>query len=175
MTTGTEIRASRPADAAHIDGLYRDAFPDEELRPLVAALLTEPTGVVSLVAVRSGATVGHVVCTFCTVDGADCHAALLGPLAVAPSAQRQGIGAALVHTALADMAARGFARTLVLGDPDYYGRFGFLPERDISPPYPLAAEWRTAWQAVRHANGSTDCSGTLQVPAPWRHEAYWMP
>jgi len=50
---------------------------------------------------------------------------LLGPLAVAPAHHGQGIGQALVDHSLARAAALGYRATILIGDPNYYGRFGF--------------------------------------------------
>jgi putative acetyltransferase len=49
----------------------------------------------------------------------------LGPIAVAPRHQGQGVGSALVQQGLELLRARGAAGCLVLGEPAYYGRFGF--------------------------------------------------
>ena len=49
----------------------------------------------------------------------------LGPLAVRPHLQRQGIGTALAQHGLAELRAHGAAGCVVLGDPRFYGRLGF--------------------------------------------------
>ncbi len=60
----------------------------------------------------------------------------LAPLAVASGQRRQGIGAALVRAALASL--RGWRAAVVLGDPKYFGRFGFAPAPGLHGPYPAA-------------------------------------
>jgi putative acetyltransferase len=62
-----------------------------------------------------------------TLDATAYAASGLAPLAVAPEAQRQGIGDALVRAGLARCRAAGHAWVVVLGNPKYYGRFGFVP------------------------------------------------
>ena len=85
--------------------------------------------VISLVAEREGAVVGHVLFSPVTGEGeAQAWDALgLGPMAVAPVAQRRGIGSALVRAGLAACRAQGHLVVLVLGHPAYYPRFGFRP------------------------------------------------
>src|SRR5262249_753273 len=52
---------------------------------------------------------------------------LVGPLAVDPKLAGQGIGRALMWTALDFAACDGYRLVLLVGDLDYYGRFGFVP------------------------------------------------
>jgi putative acetyltransferase len=49
----------------------------------------------------------------------------LGPLSVKPSEQRTGVGSALVRAGLAELANMGAAGVVLVGEPAYYGRFGF--------------------------------------------------
>ena len=67
----------------------------------------------------------------------------LAPLAVLPQFQKQGIGAALVQEALKIAEERGESLVVVLGNPKYYGRFGFEPSVAfrISSPFKVADEY----------------------------------
>ena len=175
MADAVEIRDSAQADGHAIEALYPAAFPDEELLPLVDDLLRDTDNTVSLVATVGADVAGHIVFTLGGVAGTDATVALLGPLAVAPARHRQGIGSALVRAGLVRMQDAGVDLVCVLGDPAYYGRFGFVPERDIEPPYALPKEWRDAWQS-QHLPGSTRTfAGTLSLPAPWLQPALWAP
>lgn len=167
------VREGRAADWPALAALYPAAFPDEDLVPLVRALLELGRGVLSLVAERADAVVGHVVFTACAIEGRGERVDLLGPLAVAPRAQRTGIGGALVRAGLARVAAAGSAQVQVLGDPAYYGRFGFERDAVVAPPYALPEAWRGAWQAVRL--GGAAPAGRLVVPEPWMRAALWGP
>lgn len=162
-------------DRAEIARLYGAAFPAEELFPLVARLLDLPAGVLSLTARQDGGLAGHVIFTLCAIDGQTDTAALLGPLAVEPAVQRSGIGSALVREGLARMAALGARHVLVLGDPAYYGRFGFAEESGISPPYAIPPEWKPAWQGLTLSKASPTLAGRLAPPAVWMEERYWLP
>lgn len=169
------IRQSTPEDAAAIMALYPKAFPDEELRPVARALLDGDATVISLVAVVEDAIAGHVIFTLCGIDDSENTAALLGPLGVDPAYQKRGVGGALVQHGFRLLEAKGVAHVCVLGDPAYYGRFGFAPEADMAPPYPMPPEWREAWQSIRLGNAGATPRGKLAVPTPWRDPALWGP
>lgn len=173
VTDNLEIRESLPEDMAAIEALYPDAFPEENLLPLVRDLVKEKSGVLSLVGMIGASLAGHVVFTRCSVEPTGEQAALLGPLAVASAQQRQGIGGALVRAGLEREASAGAANVYVLGDPAYYGRFGFSPDDQVAAPYPLPNEWKDAWQSVSLRSATPAIQGTLSVPQPWRQPAYW--
>ncbi len=170
----TVIRESGVADIPAIERLYAAAFPEEDLLPLLRDLLGLGSGVLSLVAEADGAVAGHVAVTPCAVGGG-AKVGLLGPLAVQPAQQRIGIGRALVEAAIDTRARDGTARLCVLGDPAYYGRFGFAPETAIAPPYPLPDAWRPAWQSIALDPRVTATEGQLQPPAPWLRRELWSP
>ncbi len=175
MTDTIEIRESVPNDAALIGGLYPEAFPDEDLLPLVRELLSEAPIVLSLVGMADTALVGHAIFTTCGIAGRPDKVVLLGPLAVAPSWQRQGIGSALVRSGLQRVGTAGASQVYVLGDPAYYRRFGFEPDPGVAPPYPLPEEWLGAWQSLSLRGNKSRPRGKLSVPEPWRQEALWAP
>lgn len=175
MTDKLEIRESGPSDVAPIEKLYPAAFPDEDLLPVVRALLKEAPAVLSLVAIADNMLAGHVIFTPCAIGGRDDKVALLAPLAVAPARQRQGVGSAIVNAGLQRLENAGVAHVFVLGDPAYYGRFGFAPDDSVAPPYPLPEEWRSAWQSLSLRSDAPPLSGKLFVPQPWRQQALWGP
>lgn len=174
MTKPIEIRETLPDDFASIEALYPSAFPDEDLLPLVRSLLREPS-VLSLGAFKGASLAGHVMFTACGIAGSKEQAALLAPLAVAPALQRQGVGSALVRAGIERQRASGVTRVLVLGDPAYYGRFGFTRETRVAPPYSLPDEWRGAWQSAGLAGSTPAREGTLSLPRPWLDPALWAP
>ena len=175
MIDRIDIRKNLPTDIAALKGLYLKAFPDEDLSPLLRELLNEKDGVLSLIAVSGSTLVGHVIFTMCSLDGRSQNIALLGPLAVSPKVQQQGIGSALVKAGFERVKSEGIEQVNVLGDPAYYSRFGFKADGDVLPPYKLPAEWETAWQLVSLNDGSPDLAGKLSVPAPWRQPHLWLP
>lgn len=130
----TLFRERRQSDMDAIMLLYRDAFPSEDLGPLVRELLSGNFGVLSLVAVSEEEIVGHIAFTPCGIGGNSPDIALLGPLAVASRMQQKGIGSGLIREGLRRLEQFGFSRVQVLGDPAYYGRFGFLPDDTVETP-----------------------------------------
>ena len=170
-----EIRESRGGDRSAIEALYPAAFPDEDLVPLVRTLLQNRPEVLSRVGVEEQNVVAHVIFTHCGIEGSSDQAALLGPLAVAPNRQRHGIGSKIVRAGIQEMEDAGVSPVLVLGDPAYYGRFGFAKETSVKPPYPLPEEWDEAWQSLTLGEKNTTPAGQLVVPEPWRERALWAP
>ena len=166
------VRESTTADIPGIVALYPRAFPEEDLVPVVEALLEDPPIRMSLVATMDERIAGNVIFTTCGVEGSDAKVALLAPLAVAPDFQKQGIGSALVSDGLRRLKDAGFSLVCVLGDPAYYGRLGFETERAVKTPYALPAEWGDAWQS-QYLDGSEACTGRLLVPGQWRHAELW--
>ena len=175
MTDSVDIREARPTDAPAIEALYPRTFPDEDLLPLVRDLENERTGVISLVALSGNALVAHVAFTTCGIDRSADSVALLAPLAVAPDRQRQGVGSALVRDGLRRLKDAGMTHVFTLGDPAYYSRFGFKPDNDVAPPYPLPEEWRSAWQSLNLSDDRPPQRGTLSVPPAWRRKELWAP
>ena len=158
-----------------IEALYPQAFPDEDLVPLVRELLSDTEVALSLVGSIDSQIAGHAIFTRCGVAGESTNVVLLGPLAVAPAFQRQGIGSALVHDGLRRARAEEWAAIFVLGDPRYYSRFGFEPETGVEPPYRLPREWETAWQSVYLSGNESPSRGKLVVPRQWQDASLWAP
>ncbi|MEM8664758.1 MAG: N-acetyltransferase [Pseudomonadota bacterium] len=174
----TSIRERTAADDARLDTLYREAFPDEDLRPVVHALHTGEAKILSLVAVRGEKVVGNVIFTECSLPDHAEPLSLLAPLGVTPAEQRQGIGTKLVEEGFRRLTAAGIAKVFVLGDPAYYGRLGFEVERAVATPQPIPEDWAGAWQSIslgRASGGAAAFAGTLDVPDPWRNPALWAP
>lgn len=175
MTGTVEIRETDAGDLPALERLYRDAFPEEDLVALVRDLLGGNVSVLSLAAFSKGAIVGHVAFTRCTAGADAVFVALLGPLAVAPDRQRQGIGRALVATGHDRLAAVGVAHVYVLGDPAYYSRLGFVREDNVRPPYELPEEWDGAWQSARFRDTTPAPEGTIDLPLVWLRRELWSP
>lgn len=139
MPAATVIRAATPEDADAIREVVRHAFGRGDETVLVARLRHERAVVLELLAERDGAAAGHVLFSAAPIADGEHRvaAAALAPLAVLPERQRQGIGTALVEAGLKLCRARGIAAVLVLGDPEYYGRFGFSAEaaRGLRAPF----------------------------------------
>lgn len=135
------IRPASAADVAAIDKLLRDSFAAPEEADLVRELCIAGDMVLTLVAddEDSGGIIGAVVFSRMevTVGGQAVPSVALAPLAVAPAYRRRGIADALVHAAHERLEAAGVVLSFVLGDPDFYGRFGYDPAvaRNFDSPY----------------------------------------
>ncbi len=68
------------------------------------------------------------------------RALLLGPVAVHPTRQGEGLGGMLMHESLAEAARLGWERVLLVGDLPYYRRFGFRRLEGVEMPPPTNPE-----------------------------------
>ena len=124
------IRAEQPADWAAVHSVNESAFETPAEADLVAALRHQAQPVVSLVAEHDGSVVGHIMLSPVSLSGYPSLKIMgLAPMAVPPLHQRSGIGSALVRAGLDRCKELGFGAVAVLGHPQYYPRFGFLPAR----------------------------------------------
>ncbi len=84
---------------------------------------------ISLVAVEGTTIVGHILFTPVSLESpARAPRSLgLGPMAVSPELQRQGIGSRLVEAGLEACRSLGYEAVVVIGHPEFYPRFGFRP------------------------------------------------
>lgn len=141
----TLIRPEQPGDEAAIATLTTAAFANAEHSSgteaaIVDALRSAAALTLSLVTQDEGGTIiGHIAFSPVTISddgGKEAHDGWygLGPVSVSPEQQGKGIGAALIREGLAQLKAMGAAGCVLLGDPAYYHRFGFIA--DAGPRYP---------------------------------------
>lgn len=128
-----KIRPEVASDEAAIDRVVECAFAssshtDHAEVAIVHALREHGDLTLSLVSEIAGKVVGHVAFSPVDIDVQHGDWFGLGPLAVQPDCQRHGIGSALVNRGLAELRNQGAAGCVVLGDPDYYHRFGFVSD-----------------------------------------------
>lgn len=124
------IRPETPADVDAIRAVNRAAFGTLVEADLVDALRLEASPIISLVADDGGVVIGHVMFSPVSVDASASDASTLmglAPVAVLPERQRGGIGGALIREGLAACRLRGVAAVVLVGMPEYYPRFGFVP------------------------------------------------
>jgi putative acetyltransferase len=169
------VREQHPDDADAVCSVIARAFADDALvAPLDTDLANLP-GTSAFVAEVAGEVVGHVRLTWCWIDAEDAliDTLVLSPLSVDPSAQRTGVGRALVTRSLARAEEMGSRAVFLEGDPAYYTRLSFRPaaELGVTPPASRRVP-AAAFQAVRFATFEPWVSGALVYPdAFWRHDA----
>lgn len=121
------VRPSTSTDREAIVAIHRAAFPTAAESQLVERLSDGGAVRHSFVASIDGRLVGNVMFSAVTVDGASCGALGLAPLAVLEPFRKRGIGAALVRRGLEAANASNTPFVVLLGEPEYYSRFGFEP------------------------------------------------
>lgn len=124
------IRPERPDDARAVWTVHEAAFGRPDEARLVARLRREAHPHVSLVAEAAGRVIGHVFLSPVAIEGGRGPAPSAGglaPVGVLPDAQTRGTGGALVRAGLEAARPLGWELVVLLGNPTYYGRFGFGP------------------------------------------------
>lgn len=124
------IRSESASDLIAIREINIAAFRDHPISRqtehlIVDALRTARALDVSLVATCDEQVVGHIAFSKASVGDSARGWMLLGPIAVLPHLQGQGIGTALVEAGLAELRATGASGCVLVGNPEFYGRFGF--------------------------------------------------
>jgi putative acetyltransferase len=121
------IRPETPADKLGIQTVNQAAFQNDQEAMLVDKLRETANPIVSLVAEESAVIIGHILFTpVHLLTNPELSIMGLGPMAVEPTRQNTGIGAALVAEGLKQCKTIGVEAIVVLGHPDYYPRFGFV-------------------------------------------------
>ncbi|WP_068260653.1 GNAT family N-acetyltransferase [Janibacter limosus] len=164
------IRRESAADSAATEMLHdaafgvpqgrRESVERELLRGLRAdgSIIDELTFVAEL----ENEIVGHVVCSRASID--DASSVGLGPIGVRPDHQQQGIGAALVMAVVASADRIAEPAIVLLGDPEYYGFFGFVPASGLGIGSPGAWE-DTHFQALTLRAWRPEMAGAFRYAA----------
>jgi len=131
-----QIREERPEDGEIIHVLTVAAFKDmayssQTEAKIVDGLRSAGALTLSLVAVQDEAIVGHVAFSPVTINDNEGDWYGLGPISVWPERQRQGIGQALIREGLQRLKVIPAAGCVLLGNPKFYGRFGFEHDPDL--------------------------------------------
>jgi putative acetyltransferase len=123
-----KIRTEKENDLPAIREVNLSAFPTSEEADLVERLRRDADPLVSLVAELDGGVVGHILFSPVELPLQPTPPAMgLAPVAVLPERQNQGTGSALVRSGLHACRELGAPAVFVLGHPDFYPRFGFIP------------------------------------------------
>ena len=128
-----DIRAAKPDDGAAIEEVHIKAFRGPAEAKLVQLISERKKALISLVALHEGKVVGHILFSAVTIANAPVAFSGVGlaPVAVLPDFQSQGIGSKLIRDGLERCRQAGYDAVVVLGDPAYYSRFGFVRAADF--------------------------------------------
>jgi len=150
------IRTEAPADILPIQQLVADVFPTEAEAQLVMQLRENGQRTLSLVACNDeGEVIGHAMFSPVTLEGEDYNWQGLAPVAVREDYRKQGIGTLLIREGLESLAEFGYPACVVLGDPNYYARFGF----SAASEHQLDCQWDVpegAFQVIALAEHELD-------------------
>ncbi|WP_243374258.1 GNAT family N-acetyltransferase [Microvirga solisilvae] len=131
------IRIEEAVDWTGIYAIYEAAFGQRAEAELVRQLQEDGDLILSLMA-YDDTPAGHIAFSHLTLhESPQVRCSALAPLAVTPAFQKQGIGSDLVRRGLDKLRADGYDMAVVLGDPNYYARFGFTAQlaSQLKTPY----------------------------------------
>ncbi|MDH3525969.1 MAG: N-acetyltransferase [Gammaproteobacteria bacterium] len=164
------VRPETSEDVRAIDVVHISAFGGEAEARLISALRAAASynRELSLVAELNGRIVGHVLLTRVPVrkDGEEKIVLALGPMSVVPSQSHRGIGSVLIKASVELAREKGYGAIIVVGYPEYYQRFGFLPAKDIKVTcnLPAPADALTGMEIVE---GNLAGGGHVEYPEPF--------
>lgn len=164
------VRPSRDTDAALILDVVEDAFnsPEHHAKEEVDIVRStwtacQPPRLLEFVAEDGRNVVGHVMAAPGTLGwtaGPHSHQVLgIAPLSVATERQGQGIGSALMRAVIERADTEGVPLLVILGDPAYYGRFGFEAAWPLGLSYGPTGKHSPHFMARRLATYDTRPSG----------------
>ena len=161
------IRPETPQDKEAIRQVHYDAFDREAEAKLVEDLRDGGHARLSLVAEANKQVIGHAMFSAVQImtDAGPMQALALGPVAVLSELQRKGIGSALIKDGLYLCAQRHHRVVLLLGDPNFYGRFGFSADLTRSLKCRFAGEDFMALELVQGALNGVE--GLVMYPPPF--------
>lgn len=167
-----ELRPERPADFRAVEELTRDAFwnhygpgCDEHYLAHILRDSSDFVPELDYVAVHDGQLVGNIMYTRAKIvldRGGEREVLCFGPLAVDPAFQGRGVGTALIERTRRLARELGYGAVLILGDPGYYSRFGFVPAEQYGVGT-SAGVYSISLQALELRPGVlADCAGYFE-------------
>lgn len=120
----------------------------------------------SLVAEREGMIIGHILFSELTIEGESRSWTVLalGPIAVRPEFQKQGIGGQMIQAGFERAASLGYGVVVLIGHPTYYPRFGFVPAGHFGLKCSISVPDDVFMAYLLHPNGLDGIQGTVVFP-----------
>ncbi len=160
--TMPNIRPESPSDISAIHLLTKEAFLDaphtnhtEEF--IINELRQSGNLSISLVAEHDGKVIGHIAVSPVTISDGSLGWYGLGPISVSPQHQRQGIGSQLIRAALHRLEGIGASGCVLVGNPAYYGRFGFTHQDTLTYPGIPPEYFQAIYLSGSLAHGTVTC------------------
>ncbi|WP_455819168.1 GNAT family N-acetyltransferase [Pseudomonas cerasi] len=162
------IRSEIGIDAASIDSLLRRSFPTSAEAELVQQLREDGLLTLGVVATDDdGQVMGYAAFSPVTLNDEDRQWVGLAPLAVDESVRKQGLGKQLIYEGLDTLNEFGYAAVVVLGDPAFFGPYGFEP----AARHQLHCRWEgseAAFQVYKLADDACEgVEGRIEFSAPF--------
>ncbi len=138
LATSVEIGPEKAEDKKAIYDLTERAFAPKPFsegdeQDLINALRDHDALTISLVAKHDNKLVGHIAFSPAFPDDGSDGWYALGPVSVEPESQKFGVGSQLIHKGLNMLQDRNAHGCILIGNPDYYKRFGFEAAPDSCP------------------------------------------
>ena len=158
------IRPEKPDDLNIIRELNISVFGEKTEADLVDALRKSGIPLISLVTENEIIVIGHILFSPVTIDNGCSSISMTGlaPMAVLPAFQRKGVGSMLVKEGLKQCKQAGYSAVVVLGHPEYYPQFGFVP----SVTYRIKSEYDVPDDVFMiqelYKGALTGCHGTVK-------------
>ena len=151
------------ADVLPIDRMTTAAFGQSGEARLVMLLRENRGLVLSAVARLEDKVIAHVAYSEVAIGGRSSQTPVLAlaPVSVAPEEQRRGYGSQLIRWSLAELQRREFPAVIVLGEPEFYSRFGFTPASNfrIQCPFEVPGQYFQALEL--HTGGLANHNGVV--------------
>lgn len=146
MSHSIQVRPENPSDYPMITQINEQAFGRPNEARLIELIRDSQHYIpeLALVADYQETIVGYILFSWIDLVGEKTYPVLgLAPLAVQPGFQKQGIGSQLVQAGLNQAETRGEAVVIVLGEPQFYSKFGFQPSINyqIQSPFPVPNQY----------------------------------
>lgn len=158
------IRKELPEDVSQVRNINFSAFDTKAEANLVDVLRSSGISIISLVAEKEGELIGHILFSPVILEcgSENISVAGLAPMAVLPEWQNRGVGSKLVEEGLRQCQEAGYDAVVVLGHPEYYPRFGFVP----SIKYGIKSEFdvpNEVFMVKELKDGAlTNCAGSIK-------------
>ncbi|HTN17308.1 MAG TPA: N-acetyltransferase [Chitinophagaceae bacterium] len=164
------IRREEPSDIGSIDQVTKTAFASAAYSSgtesfIIKALRANGQLSVSLIAEEQGILIGHIAISPVRISSGSEGWFGLGPVSVIPSKQGSGVGSGLIRAALDALRALHASGCVVLGEPSYYGRFGFRSDARLQYLHAPAEYFQALSFTGKIAEGTVEYDDSFKVSA----------